>query len=80
MGIAGCNGWWKKKGVSEDDIKISSYADYKNYLKNVVREIMKQSDMNINEILDMPFSFFMDIVEEENEPEEKDSLIKAFGG
>lgn len=41
---------------------------------------MKQSDMNINEILDMPFSFFMDIVEEENEPEEKDSLIKAFGG
>lgn len=36
--------------------------------------------MTLNEILDMPFAFFMELVEEENKPKEKKSLISAFGG
>ncbi|WP_420806935.1 phage tail assembly chaperone GT [Salinicoccus halodurans] len=42
--------------------------------------MMKESDKDINEILDMPFSFFMEIIEEQNKPKQTKSLISAFGG
>ncbi|WP_431197637.1 phage tail assembly chaperone GT [Staphylococcus equorum] len=41
---------------------------------------MNESDKDINEILDMPFSFFMDVMNEKNKPQKEKSLISAFGG
>lgn len=41
---------------------------------------MKESGKDINEVLDMPFSFVMDLLSEESKPKREDSLIKAFGG
>ena len=74
------NGWWTKKRIEEDDISITSYAEYKKNIKSIITHLQKESDMTLNEILDMPFAFFMELVEEENKPKEKKSLISAFGG
>lgn len=41
---------------------------------------MEESGKDINEILDMPFSFLMDILSEKAKPKKEESLIKAFGG
>lgn len=42
--------------------------------------MMKDSGKDINEILDMPFGFFMEVLEEQNKPTKEQSLISAFGG
>ncbi|UBH07839.1 hypothetical protein LAU42_07105 [Macrococcus armenti] len=49
-------------------------------MKKLIYEMMSESGKDINEILDMPFSFFMEIVEEKNKPKKTESLIAAFGG
>ena len=36
--------------------------------------------MSINEVLDMPFSFFLEVLEEETKQKKEESLISAFGG
>ncbi|WP_279511026.1 phage tail assembly chaperone GT [Macrococcoides canis] len=41
---------------------------------------MQDSDKDINEILDMPFHFFLEVIEEKNKPKQVKSLIAAFGG
>ncbi|MCF1614624.1 hypothetical protein LQF59_06060 [Tetragenococcus koreensis] len=43
-------------------------------------QIMKESGKDINEILDMPFAFFMELVDENEKPnvEHKESMINAF--
>lgn len=42
--------------------------------------MMKDGGKDINDILDMPFAFFMEIVDESNKKnvEKKDSMIQAF--
>ncbi len=35
---------------------------------------------DINEILDMPLQFVIDLMTEENKPKQEKSLIAAFGG
>lgn len=42
-------------------------------------EMVKQGK-NINEILDMPFHFVVELLEEQNKPKKEKSLISAFGG
>lgn len=49
-------------------------------MKKLVYDMMSESGKDINEILDMPFSFFIEIVEEKNKPKKTKSLIAAFGG
>lgn len=43
---------------------------------------MKKGGKDINDVLDMPFSFFMDVVEDGAKPvkkvEKKDSMLDAF--
>lgn len=39
-----------------------------------------ESGKDINQILDMPFHFIIQILEDKNKPTQKDSLIAAFGG
>lgn len=35
---------------------------------------------DINEVLEMPFHFFIELLNEENKPKQEKSLIAAFGG
>lgn len=43
-------------------------------------QMMKEGGKDINDILDMPFAFFMDLVNEDEKPnvEHKESMIDAF--
>ena len=43
-------------------------------------EMMREGGKDINDILDMPFAFFMELVEESNKKNVKktDSMINAF--
>lgn len=49
-------------------------------MKKVITEMMKEGGKDINEILDMPFAFFMELVEESEKKDVKksDSMIEAF--
>ena len=44
--------------------------------------MMKEGGKDINDVLDMPFSFFMDIIEDGRKPsksvDKKDSMLDAF--
>ena len=44
-----------------------------------VREMLKQGK-DINEILNMPYQFMIDLMVERNKPIKQKSLIAAFGG
>ncbi|MCF1614780.1 hypothetical protein LQF59_06855 [Tetragenococcus koreensis] len=57
-----------------------SYADHKKNLKKVMLQMMKEGGKDINDILDMPFAFFMELVDESNKKNVKktDSMIQAF--
>lgn len=48
-------------------------------MDNLIRDLMKDG-MNINDIMDMPFTFVMDLMEERNKPKKEQSLISAFSG
>ncbi|WP_167693666.1 phage tail assembly chaperone GT [Staphylococcus argensis] len=49
-------------------------------MKKLMLTMMKEGDKDINQILDMPFALFMDLVEENTQPEEQESesMIQAF--
>lgn len=36
--------------------------------------------MSINEVMEMPFYFLVELLEERNKPKQEKSLIAAFGG
>ena len=67
---------------SQNDIKPLTWAEHKKNMKKIMLEMMKEGGKDINEILDMPFSFFMEVVSEEynSKPKKEQSLISAFGG
>ncbi|MGM8215179.1 phage tail assembly chaperone GT [Bacillaceae bacterium W0354] len=41
---------------------------------------MMNHGKDVNEILNMPFNFVLDILADKNKPKETKSLIAAFGG
>lgn len=41
---------------------------------------MMKTGKDVNEILDMPYNFVLNIMREENKPKQEKSLIAAFGG
>jgi hypothetical protein len=49
-------------------------------MKKIMLQMMKEGGKDINDILDMPFAFFMEIVDESNKKNVKktDSMIQAF--
>lgn len=49
-------------------------------MKKIMLQMMKEGGKDINDILDMPFSFFMEIVDESNKKNVKksESMIDAF--
>ena len=77
--FASGQGFKSKSKVNFDNASTSSWEDYRNYLKNFLKETMKEGK-DINELMDMPFSFFMELVDEDNQKNVKhtDSMIQAF--
>lgn len=57
-----------------------SWKEHKQNMKKLMLAMMKEGDKDINQILDMPFALFMDLVEENTQPQEqeKQSMIEAF--
>lgn len=49
-------------------------------MKKLMLQMMKEGGKDINDILDMPFSFFMELVNESNKKNVKksESMIDAF--
>ncbi|WP_419721619.1 phage tail assembly chaperone GT [Peribacillus frigoritolerans] len=45
----------------------------------LILNLLKE-DKDINEILNMPYHFLLDILNEKNKPKQEKSLISAFGG
>jgi len=41
---------------------------------------MVKEGKDINEVLNMPYTFMLDLLAEKNKPKEEKSLISAFGG
>ena len=49
-------------------------------MKKLILQMMKEGGKDINDILDMPFAFFMELVDESKKKSGKktDSMINAF--
>ncbi|MGC7635005.1 phage tail assembly chaperone GT [Staphylococcus epidermidis] len=49
-------------------------------MKKLILQMMKEGGKDINDILDMPFAFFMELVDESNQRNVKktQSMIDAF--
>lgn len=49
-------------------------------MKKLILQMMKEVGKDINDILDMPFAFFMELVDESNKKNVKktESMINAF--
>lgn len=56
-----------------------SPAKQKEYLDKIILDLIKEGK-DINEILNMPFHFMIEVLEEQNKPKYEKSLIAAFGG
>ncbi len=48
-------------------------------MDNLVKEFVKSGKL-ANEVLEMPFHYVLEILEDENKAKKVDSLISAFGG
>jgi hypothetical protein len=51
----------------------------KEYMDKIILDLMKQGK-DINQILEMPFHFLVEILREQHQPKKTTSLIAAFGG
>lgn len=49
------------------------------YLNKIILEMTKNGK-SFNEVLEMPFTFFLELLSEQNKPKQETSLISAFGG
>jgi hypothetical protein len=49
------------------------------YLDILILDLLKEGK-DINEILNMPYHFVLDILYEKSKPKQEKSLIAAFGG
>ncbi|MFK3938945.1 phage tail assembly chaperone GT [Alkalihalobacillus sp. NPDC078783] len=49
------------------------------YMDELVMELM-QNGKDINEVLDWPFYYIVELLRKQNEPKQETSLIAAFGG
>lgn len=49
------------------------------YTDRVITELMKEGK-DINEILNMPYHYIVQLLEDRQKPKEEKSIIAAFGG
>ncbi len=62
--------------MSDEDFSPSKQ---KEYMDQLILRMMKDGK-DINEILNMPFHFMVELMREKNKPKQEKSLIAAFGG
>lgn len=60
----------------DDDFTFEKQAEY---LDKLFHDLIKEG-MSISEIMDMPYSYILDILEEKQKPKKEKSLISAFSG
>lgn len=48
-------------------------------MDTIVRDFIKNG-RDVNELMNMPYNFVLDILAEQAKPKETESLISAFGG
>lgn len=70
----------KEKATSQNDLKPINYKEHKENMKKLMLKMMEEGGKDINDILDMPFAFFMELVDESNKKNVKktNSMIDAF--
>lgn len=77
----------RNKKVSSEEKELTdedfTFSRQKEYMELFIKDSMKNGK-SVNEILDMPYSFVLDIFAEQAEKEkeviQETSLIAAFGG
>ena len=62
--------------MTDEDFSLAKQAEY---LDKLILSMMNNGK-DINQILDMPFHFVVELMKEKNKPKEEKSLIAAFGG
>ena len=62
--------------MTDEDFSLAKQAEY---LDKLILDLMNNGK-DINQILDMPFHFVVELMKEKNKPKEEKSLIAAFGG
>ncbi|MEJ7283884.1 hypothetical protein WL287_11640, partial [Staphylococcus epidermidis] len=57
-----------------------NYKEHKENMKKLMLKMMEEGGKDINDILNMPFAFFMELVDESNKKNVKktNSMIDAF--
>lgn len=60
----------------DDDFTFEKQAEY---LDKLFHDLIKEG-MAIQEIMNMPYSYILDILEEKQKPKKEKSLISAFSG
>ncbi|MFW5411578.1 phage tail assembly chaperone GT [Aerococcus urinaeequi] len=63
-----------EESLSDEDF---SYEKQIEFIDKIVLDFYKNGK-DINEVLDMPFHYLLGILEEENKPQEAESLMSAF--
>lgn len=48
-------------------------------MDKLILDLIKDG-MSVDDVMNMPFNFLVDIMKEKQKPEQKKSLIAAFGG
>nr|WP_279526280.1 hypothetical protein [Staphylococcus gallinarum] len=78
--IASGQGFEVQEGKQNNKINnLNSWEDARDNMKKFVKKMMKEGK-DINNLMDMPFSFFMEIVQDESKKNVKktESMIDAF--
>lgn len=56
-----------------------SYAKQAEYMDTLIMDLT-EAGKDINDILNMPYNFVLELLYERNKPKQEKSLIAAFGG
>ena len=63
----------------EQQEEVSSWGELKNNLRNMIKEAVKKGDKDINDVLNTPFYFFVQELNEESKVVKKEeSMLDAF--
>lgn len=70
----------ESKGISKDNQKeVNSWSELKNNLRTMIQDTVKKGDKDINDVLNTPFYFFVQELNEQSKVIKKEeSMLDAF--
>lgn len=70
----------ESKGISKDNQKeVNSWSELKNNLRTMIQDTVKKGDKDINDVLNTPFYFFVQELNEQSKVVKKEeSMLDAF--